>query len=96
MVATGYFSRVESLYRLQQATVKHSSAILAYAPDARNWTGIGRSPDGGNCGTNISRVQKTYQHSGRAALMAAWPRHNIRSRRTIAIPGARPPANNNN
>lgn len=74
------FSRVESLYRLQQATVKHSFAILAYAPEARNWTGIGRSPDGGNCGTNLSRVQKTYQHSGRAALMADWPRHNIRSR----------------
>lgn len=55
MVATGYFSRVESLYRLQQATVKHSSAILAYAPDARNWTGIGRSPDGGNCGRRIYR-----------------------------------------
>lgn len=96
IISADYRLLLAWLYRLQQATVEHSSAILAYAPDAQNWTWIGRGPDGGNCGTNIPWVQKTYQHSGRAVLIADWPRHNIRSKRTIAVPGVRPPANNNN
>lgn len=96
IISNDYWLFLAWLSRLQQATVKRLSIILAQVPHTRNWIGESASPDGGNCGTNIPRVQKMYQHSERAALMADWPRHNIRSKRTIAVPGARPPANNNN
>lgn len=50
--------------------------------------------------TDTPWVQKTYQHSGRAALMADWPSVVISEageREEIAdSAGARPPANNNN
>lgn len=38
IISADYRLLLAWLYRLQQATVEHSSAILAYAPDAQNWT----------------------------------------------------------
>jgi len=64
----------------------------------RNWRGRGViGPPTPVIGT--ARVQKTYQHSGRAALMAGWPSVVISEANDRAVFVRRSPtpgANNNN